>query len=161
VFSNRSFAWKLGAALGMAALLGVHSERRGQSTSPDLGRCLAEPDRWEGTPLRLRGARVTESDASGFEIDVHGSRTRVVPAARVATGDAILLAGTFRAQGPFVQLVEFRKLEEHGEPGRLSVIASILVLSGVLLNLLRHFAFRPGVIQVKGVEGGDPAGTEA
>jgi hypothetical protein len=156
VFSNRGFAWKLGSGLAMAVLLGILSAKRGQSIHPELWRCLAEPGRWEGTPLRLRGVRVIESDAAGFDIDVQGSRARVVPAACVAPGDAIVLAGTFRAAGPLVQMAEFRKDPEPGDAVRLSEIASILVLAGVLLNLLRHFAFRPGVIQVHGVERRDP-----
>jgi hypothetical protein len=149
VFSNRHFGWKLAASLVAIALLGLRSERLGDSIHPNLWRCLAQPARWDGTALWLPRALVVASDADGFEIEVQGVRARVAPADRVAPGDTIALTGTFRASGP-IQLKLLRKDPPGDESRRWPVIVSIAVVALAILNLLRHFSFRPKVIQVEG-----------
>ncbi len=152
MFSNRGLGWNLAAALACVAGLGLLSERRGQSIQPSLWRCLAQPGRWDGTALWLQNAKVIASDAEGFQIDSRGVNVRVVPAAPVAPGDAVSLTGTFRAAGPLIQTKELRKTPPVPGARRLSEIVSVAVLGLILLNFLRHFAFRPAAAQIRGAD---------
>ena len=160
MFSNRHFAWKLAAALAAVVLLGLYSERLGDSIHPNLWRCLAQPRRWDGAALWLPRAHVVASDVDGFEIEVDGARARVAPAARVGPGDTIALTGTYRAAGP-IELTRLKKDPPGEESRRWPMIVSIAVVAFAILNFLRHFSFRPKVIQVEGVEGGGTGGTKA
>ncbi|HXX92743.1 MAG TPA: hypothetical protein VEN81_03865 [Planctomycetota bacterium] len=158
MFGDRGLGWKLGAALAVALGLAFLSARRAGSTAPDLLGCKAQPARWDGTMLRIHSARVVESDTAGFEIESDGVSARVVPAAAVAPGDSIDLTGTFRAQGQFVHLTEVRKIGGLKGPARLLSLVPVMVLGGVLLNLLRHFTFRPQALQVGRSPGGPGEG---
>jgi len=152
VFSNRGFGWKLAAALAVVAGLGLLSERRGQSIQPSLWRCLAQPERWDGTALWLQNMNVVASDPDGFLIESNGVRSRVVPASPVAPGDVVSLTGTFHAAGPLIRTKEVRKSATAGRARRLSEVVSAAILALILLNFLRHFAFRPAAAQIEGVD---------
>jgi len=152
VFSNRGLGWKLAAAILVVVGMGLLSERRGRSIQPSLWSCLAQPARWNGATLWLPKASVTRSDAEGFEIEIQGVRSRVVPAAPLAPGDTVALTGTFEASGPLVRAKEVRKAAAGTGSRRLSEILSIAVLGLILLNFTRHFAFRPKAVQVEGAD---------
>ena len=158
MFSNKGYAWKLTAALTVVAGLGIFSAVRGESIHPALWRCLAEPARWDGTELWLSDARVLSSDTRGFEIEYRGARAFVVPAGGVGPGDRVSLTGTFQAAGRVIRLDKLDKSSEAKGPRLLSEIVSVLVLALILLNFLRHFAFRPKVVQAEGLVPGEAAG---
>ena len=151
MFSNRGFGWKLAAALAIVAGFGLLSAIRGEAIHPSLWRCLAQPARWDGAELWLSDAKVLRSDTEGFEIEFKGARARAIPAAGVAPGDTVSLVGTFRAQGSVIRTAKVQKSADGEAARRLSVGVSIAVLALVLLNFLRHFAFRPKVAQVEGL----------
>lgn len=152
LFGNRRLGWKLAAALAAIAGLGLLSWAKGRSIHPSLWRCMAQPARWDGAGVWLSPALVTASDAGGFEIEMAGVRARVAPAAPVAPGETVALTGTFTAQGPLIRAKEVRKVAESSGSRTLSVAVSIAAVLLVLLNFLRHFAFRPKVAQVEGVD---------
>jgi len=152
VFSNKGFGWKLLAALAVVAGMGLLSERLGQSIQPSLWRCAAQPARWDGAALRLSGLTVTASDAEGFDVRRDDVRARVVPAAPVAPGDTVALTGTFHAAGTLIRSKEVRKTPAGTATRTLSEVVSAAVLGLILLNFLRHFAFRPKMAQVEGVD---------
>ena len=152
MFSNRAFGWKLAAALVVIAGLGLLSEQRGRSIQPSLWRCLAQPERWNGSSLWLQNMEVVSSDPDGFLVESNGVRARVLPAAPVAPGDVVSLTGTFHAAGPMIRSKEVRKSAPLGRARRLSEFVSVAVLALILLNFLRHFAFRPAVAQIEGVD---------
>jgi hypothetical protein len=152
MFRTKGFGWKLAAAATVIAALGIVSALRGESINPSLRRCLVQPARWDGTPVWFAQARVVASDLQGFEIDVQGVRVRVSPAAALAPQDTVAITGTFRAAGPRIELKEVRKIPEKARSRLLSEAVSIAVLLLVLLNFLRHFAFRPKAAQIQGVD---------
>lgn len=152
MFSNRGLGWKLAAALALVAGLAIVSAVRGSTIHPALWRCTAEPARWDGTELWLSGSRVLASDAAGFEIEHLGARARVVPASPVAAGDIVDLTGTFESRGPVVRSTRVQVSPPAAGARLLSEAVSLAVLALILLNFLRHFAFRPRAVQVEGVD---------
>lgn len=152
MFDNSRFGFKFAAALAVVAGMGILSARLGDSIQPSLWRCVAQPARWDGTALWLPKARVVASDVHGFEIEVQGARARAVPAAGVGPGDTVAVTGTFRAEGPVIQVKRVHKAADSAGPRRLSEAVSIAVLALVLLNFLRHFALRPKAFQVGGTD---------
>ena len=152
MFSNKALKWKLAAALAVVAGLGILSAVRGNPIHPALWRCTAQPKRWDGAELWLSGSRVLASDAGGFEIEHQYARARVVPAAPVAAGDIVDLTGTFQARGSVILLGKVKVVPPAAGQRLLSEAVSLAVLALILLNFLRHFAFRPGAVRVEGVD---------
>ena len=75
-----------------------------------------------------------------------------MPAAPVAPGDTVALTGTFHAAGTLIRSKEVRKTPAGTATRTLSEVVSAAVLGLILLNFLRHFAFRPKMAQVEGVD---------
>jgi hypothetical protein len=149
VFDDRRFALKLVLALAAAALLGLHSWKEARAINPSSSFFMARPDLWSGTDVWL-SAHVVESGPGGFTVDSNGLRIRVEGAASVRPGDAVSLTGTFRAEGPRIELREVRKLSPHARYRWIAEAVSLGVLALVLWNFLRHFAFRPQALQIGG-----------
>ncbi len=150
MFGRRFTGLKLGAAGTTVALMGLLSWTRADSINPDVWRCLAQPARWAGTALWVPSATVVESGPGGFTIESEGTRVRVAGDAAVSPGDGVSLTGTFRAEGPRIDLLEVRKLPPRARLRWLAEAVSLAVLALVVANFLRHFAFRPRALQVHG-----------
>lgn len=150
MFGNSRFRLKLGGALVAIALLGVSAARRGQTINPPLWHCVAEPGRWEGKELWLPSGKIVAVRDLGFTVDDGDVRLRIDGPAPGAIGDRVTLRGTFRADGPHLDLREARILPADLQARRrLMEAVSVLVVLIVLANFARHFLFRPQVLQVK------------
>lgn len=148
MFGNRGYGWKLAAAAAVVAALGILSHKRAVADRMDLRQCLWHPTDRDGARLTIPEARVTASDAAGFEVEDRRIRVRVVPAAPVSPGDEVTVAGIFQASGPLVRQTEVRAVDRN----RPSVLLFFLPLALVLLNFLRHFRFRRESAQVEEVD---------
>ena len=114
MFSNKHYRWKLGGALALIAVLGVYSARKGDSINPMLWRCVAEPERWKDTRLWLPLARIVSVQATSYEVAAGDpeARIRVEGRSPGVVGDAITLAGIFRADGPRLEAERSRVLPQ-------------------------------------------------
>lgn len=149
MFSNRGYRWKLGAALTVIAILGVAAARWGDSINPALGRCVAEPRRWEGASLWFPAARILSVRETDYEIATGAAQIRVTGRAPAASGALITLTGIFRADGPRFEPLRTRVLSPHVHLRWLMEAVSIVVALAVLANFARHFLFRPRLLQVE------------
>lgn len=150
MFRNRFFGLKLAAVLAGIAALGVTCVLREEAVHPTLDRILLRADRLEGSVVRVDRARVVASDADGFDIEVGGVRARVTPAAPLAPGEEIDLTAKVQARGPSLRLEAFQR-RPSGWPARNGGFLSLLLSILVVLNFLRHFAWRPSAARVEGV----------
>lgn len=152
MFSNRRFRLKLGAALATIALLGVYAVQRGDRLKPVIWRCVAEPARWDGTPVWMPYARIQSVRESEFVVYSYPVEVRVVGRAPGVVGDLVTLSGTFRADGPHIVQDRSRVLPPHARLRWLMEAVSVGVVVLVLWNFCRHFLFRPRVLQVEGAD---------
>lgn len=153
MFSNKGYGWKLGAALALIAVLGVYAARKGESINPPLWRCVVEPRRWDNTVLWLPYARVVSVHDAEFEVEATDAKIRVTGKSPVPVGGRLTLRGIFRADGPRIELIASRPLPpDLGRRRLLMEVVSVLVVLVVIANFIRHFAFRPKVLQVEGVD---------
>lgn len=148
MFSNRRYGLKLAAAAGLVAVLGVFSAWHGESIGPAVWRCLAQPARWHGTVMRTAG-RIVEVRAGSFVLDQNGAHLEVRGDAEVTAGQPVEVSGTFDRAGPFLRLEAWRTLPAHGGHRKFLEALSVVVLAAVVLNLLRHFSFRPEVLRAE------------
>lgn len=148
LFSDRAWGWKVAAALAVIAGLGLLSERQGRRINPAVWRCVAQPARWDGTPLWLPRVQVVEVAPDAYVIEQDRVRLTVRGAPPVPAGTWIELRGLFRAEGP---RLDPQRVRVPG-PGRRWVVeaVSLAVLALVLANFLRHFRSRPSAVQAKG-----------
>jgi hypothetical protein len=150
VFGNKGYCWKLGAALALIALLGVYAGIRGDTINPSVGRCLAEPRRWDGARIWVPGARIVSVHDGGYEIRSGIVQIRVAGPAPAPAESRISLIAVFRSHGPVLEPVHTRILPA-GERLRLVMeIVSVLVTLAVLANFAGHFLFRPKNLQAQG-----------
>lgn len=149
MFSNRFFRLKLGGALVAIALLGILAARRGNAINPQLYRCVAEPERWKDTRLWLPVARILSVGDSEFRVDSGEATILVRGRPPAGPGAAVSLTGTFRADGPHLELIRSRVLPPRHRLRWLMEAVSIVVALGVLANFARHFLFRPKVLQIE------------
>jgi hypothetical protein len=148
VFGNKGYLWKLGATLALIAGMGVLAARRGDKINPALWRCVVEPDRWNDTTLWLPIARILSVGESDFEVAAGDARIRVVGRAPAGVDSVITLRGIFRADGPRIEMLRSRVMApDHARRRLLLEGVSVVVLLGVIANFLRHFLFRPKVLQ--------------
>ena len=152
MFSNRLFGWKLGAALGAIALMGVYASHRGDDTNPALWRCVVQPERWDQKHLWIPGARIVAIGESFYEIASGDPevRIRVDGAAPGKVDDPITLTATFRSDGPRLVTDRVRVLPSRTRLRWVVEAVSVAVALAVLANLGRHFQFRPKVLQLEG-----------
>jgi hypothetical protein len=156
VFSNSLLRWKLGAALATIAVMGVYASHRGDDLNPELWRCVAQPERWNGKRLWLPRARIVSVRDSWYEI-VSGdpeAGIRVDGPAPGNPGERISLSGTFQSDGPRLVTERVRVLPPRVRLRWLVEAVSVAVVLAVLANLGRHFLFRPKVLQVEGAPRG-------
>jgi hypothetical protein len=156
VFSNKLFRCKLGAALAAIALMGVYSSHRGDDINPPLAHCIAQPERWNATRLWIPRARIVSARESWYEI-VSGDpevTIRIDGAPAGKPGEWITLTGTFRSDGPRLEMERARVLPPRARFRWLVEAVSIAVALLVLANFGRHFLFRPKVLQVEGAPRG-------
>ena len=149
MFSNRHYRLKLGAAMLVIALMGVHAARKGAGINPVLWHTVAEPERWNNEPIWLPYAVIVSARDADFEIHAGEVRIRVDGRAPAKVGDAVTLTAIFRADGPRLEMVRGRALPPRARLRWLVEAVSVVVLLGVLANFARHFAFRPKVVQVE------------
>jgi hypothetical protein len=156
VFSNKLFRWKLGAALAAIAVMGVSASHRGSGINPALWRCVAQPERWDKTRLWIPAARIVSVRDSSYDIRSGDPEVtiRVDGAAPAKPDEWIALTGTFRSDGPRLQMERARVLPPRTRLRWLLEAVSVLVALAVLGNLGRHFLFRPRVLQVEGAPRG-------
>lgn len=148
MFSNKAYGWKLLAGLALIAGFGVLSAYWGDSINPALWRCVAEPGRWNEQTIWIPEARIVSIGRQEYEIQKDAVRVRVTGPAPESTGARISLMAVFHADGPTLEPRRARLLPEGDGARRLMEIVSGLVLLGVIVNLIRHFAFRPEALQV-------------
>jgi len=148
VFGNKGYGWKLLAGLAVVALLGVYASKQGDEINPSLWRVLAEPRRWDGTTVWIPEAWLVSAGAQEYEIVRAESRLRVKGPPPGPVGSRITLRAVFRGDAPRLEALEARVLPWSNRRRRAMEIVSVLVLLGVTLNLLRHFAFRPQALHV-------------
>lgn len=153
MFSNRHFGWKLGGALALVAAMGLYGAARADSINPALWRCLAEPDRWSGTRLWLPAARIVAVRSGDFDVGTGDPEVRIRVAGRspAEAGAVLTLVGTFRAEGPRIDLDRSRILPPHFRLRWVVEAVSVVVALGALANLARHFLFRPRTLQAEGI----------
>lgn len=153
MFSNRGFGWKLSGALALVAGLGVLSAWRGNSINPSAWRCLAQPDRWDGTPLRVAGRVHSVSPGAGFSLAVGSVLLPVAGPAPVSRGEHVEVTGTFEGGvAPRLRLADLRRVAPDGAGRGPAVAVSLLVLMLVGANFLRHFSFRPEAARVEATD---------
>jgi hypothetical protein len=152
IFSNRGWPWKVGAALALAAVFGVHAAREGLAIKPSLDRALAQPERWEGHTLWIAEGRVLEAGAGSWSIGVEGRAIRVSGPPPGPVGSRAGVSGVFRAAGPLLEVRRVRVLPEPGFGRRWTELLSLAVLGLVLFHA--HRAFRPDWRRLQ-VEGRD------
>lgn len=150
MFGNKGLRWKLAAALTVAALLGVYSERRGELRNPSVWRCLAQPERFKDRTLWIPAATILSSGPTEHEIRSGNARIRVSGPAPAAPGASVAYVAVFRADAPHLEPLETRTLPGSDWRRRLMEGVSILVALLVFANLARHFLFRPRILQVEG-----------
>ncbi len=149
MFSNRHFGLKLGGALLAIAALGVVAARKGDSINPALWRCVSEPQRWGDRPLWLSFATIVSTRQGEFVIEAGDVRILVGGQAPAKPGEAIALTAIFRADGPRLEMVRSRVLPPRYRLRWLVEAISVVVTLAVLANFVRHFAFRPKVLQIE------------
>lgn len=146
MFDNKGYGWKVLAGLVVIACLGVYCFNRGDNLNPALWRAVAEPKRWDGTTLWIPEAWVVKAGAKEYEIVRAEMRLRVKGVPPGPQGSRITLRAVFRGDGPSLEAIEARLLPSSTRRRRVMEFVSVAVLVAVILNLLRHFAFRPQVL---------------
>ncbi len=149
IFSNRAWGWKLAAALGIVALLGVHSAVEGSRVKPSLARCLAEPARWDGARVWITSGTVVQTGPEAWVFRTDGHSVRVPGAAPAEAGAGVSLAGRFRADGPRIDPTRTRLLPPSSLTRRWMELLSIAVALLVLCNAARAFNLDPKRLQVE------------
>jgi len=149
VFRNSFYGWKLGAALALAAAMTATSAWRGESIHPPAWRCLAEPERWHGAELRASGP-VLSLDRDGFVILWQQVPLRVLAPSAPAKGEEVEIVGVLERDGPCLRARDWRRFPPRARYRWIWEWVSLLVLALILVNFLRHFAFRPEAVRLKG-----------
>ncbi len=152
MFSNRRFGWKMAGAVALVLGLGALSAAAGSRVKPAAWQCLAQPEKWDGREVWIPGARVLSVERDGFVLEANALPFRVAGRADVRPDEWVGVAGTFEAAGPRLRLRELRKPGPLGGTRWIVELVSLVVLAVVLLNFLRHFAFRPDLARVEGAE---------
>jgi hypothetical protein len=149
VFGNRFYGWKLGAALAVIATFGVLAGIRGERINPSLWRCLADPAETEGRKIWVPSARIVAVGDRDYRIRTGTVEVRVAGQAPAPAESRISLVAIFRRDGPSLEPLRSRILPGSDRTRRWMEVASVLVALGVLVNLARHFRFRPTLLQVE------------
>jgi hypothetical protein len=149
IFDDRAWGAKLAAALALVVGLGVLSAVRGDSLKPALSRCLAEPQRWEGTRLWIPGGLVAEAGTSDWILSADDRTVRVEGPPPGPRGTSVSVAGTFRASGP--ALADARASRRPASPWtrRAMEAASLVVALLVLANAARAFRLDPARLRME------------
>ena len=153
MFGNKGYCWKLGAALGLIALLGVYAGLRGNTINPSIWRCLSDPRRWEGTRIWVPGARIVAVRDRDYEILAGAARVRVAGPAPAPAESWISLNAVFHGDGAILEPLQTRILPAQDHSRRVMEVVSVLIALAVLANFGRHFLFRPKILQVNGEAG--------
>jgi hypothetical protein len=143
VFSNKGYRWKLGAAVALIAVLGVYAGNRGDTINPSVGRCLAEPGRWDGAQIWIPAARIVAVHAADYEIESGIVRVRVAGPAPAPMESRISLIAIFHGAGPLLEQVHSRILPGDERFRLVMEVVSVLVAVAVFANFAGHFLFRP------------------
>ena len=151
MFGSKRLGWKLAGTLALLAALGMVCAWRGRSVNPDIWRCVARPNLWDGSGVRFQGT-VEEVTQEGFRCRTSLAPVFVRGGDVPAEGDIVEVAGVFHAEGPHVKVRRMRTIPPDAAWRPLLNLVSLLVLVGVILNFLRHFAFRPQALQAEGTD---------
>ena len=143
MFSNKGYRWKLGAALALIAVLGVYAGNRGDTINPSVGRCVAEPWRWEGATIWIPAARIVAVHAADYEIQSGIVRIRVAGPAPASVESRISLIANFHSAGPVLEELRSRILPGNERFRLVMEVVSVLVALAVFANFAGHFLFRP------------------
>lgn len=150
MFRNSRYGWKLGGALALAAAMTATSAWRGGSIHPAAWRCLAEPERWHGVELRVMGEVISRGEGT-FVLRWQEVLLEVRGSYAPPPGESVEAVGTLDKDGPHLRLREYRRLSPRSRLRWIWEGISLAVLGLILVNFLRHFAFRPEAARVKGL----------
>jgi hypothetical protein len=151
MFGNRGYGFKVAAAFAAAGALAGLANLRGMPLKPAASFCVSDPEDWDGTELWLSGTVASVRDAGRFVLDPGNAGLEVRGAADVEVGQAVSVAGIFRAEGgPHLELRRLRTAPPRPWLRRIPETVSVLVLAAVLFNFHRRFSIRRDALTVGG-----------